>query len=64
MMHCGIILPSNIVLKDDFRSRGCSVPGDVLRAGRCVGLASLTLFAFGMSETLASFMLSLEQSLN
>ena len=32
--------------------------------GRCVGLALLTLFAFGMSETLASFMLSLEQSLN
>ena len=44
----------------------CRIPvlGDVLRVGRCVGLASLTLFAFGISDTLASFMLSLEQSLN
>ena len=40
------------------------VLGDVLGVGRCVGLALLTLFTFGMSETLASFMLSLEQSLN
>lgn len=41
-----------------------SVSRDVLRVGRCVGLVSLTLFAFGISDTLAPFMLSLEQSLN
>ena len=41
-----------------------SVSREVLRAGRCVGLASLTLLAFGISKTLVSFMLSLEQSLN
>ena len=40
-----------------------SVSREVLRVGRRVGLVSLTLFAFGISDTLASFMLSLEYCL-